>query len=95
MNNTTPNNSSSNYILTTLKGYEGQCFSIKTTDGKMMGFVMKCTYGEKYSAIYHPRGHGRVIPRSMLGIAERTSIEECAEIVTKTYINRYSRFITI
>ena len=86
-------NTNATYILASVKGYEDwNCSIVKTTDGKTAGFIIQNRNG-KFAAIYQPKG--RVPAKSMLGIAERNTKEECAEIIIKTYVNRYSRFITI
>ena len=83
-----------NYTLSPVKKYESwNCSIVKTLDGKTAGFVFESNRPGMFSAIYQPRG--RVPGRSMLQIAERATKEECAEIIMKTYVNRYSRFLFI
>lgn len=87
--------SSTEYTLSPVKNYESwDCSIVKTAEGKTAGFVFKSDHHDgMFCAIYQPRG--RVPGRSMLQIAERKSKEECAEIIMKTYVNRYSRFLFI
>lgn len=87
--------SKNEYTLSPVKNYESwDCSIVKTAEGKTAGFVFKSDHHEgMFCAIYQPRG--RVPGRSMLQIAERSTKEECAEIIMKTYVNRYSRFLFI
>jgi hypothetical protein len=95
MKNTTAQNSTTNFTLSPVKGYEcWDCSVVKNTEGKVIGFVIaNDRHPGTFRAIYQP--FGRVPRRSMLQIAERTTKEECAEIIINTHVNGAKRFMTI